>query len=440
MALTTPSQPRQVPRPLSSMSTETFIPGDFVMSRPVSTASSKRTSKASRPAFQRSKRASSRPADNANTSKMTNPSLSSSEQLLQRVLGPLDDNEARQQQIVDRLLGQTDDLDVNALLEDIDIEVNLLSDCLHELSHRMGSIAPQEGRYLTRIKARVEAAFAAVPVAVNLLKDEIAAATSLNKHLVGKLDEFKAEVATSANTLRRLQQDAFMAAFQARMQQNMALDDDVPEDYVQPPKDASHELKDLYELQRKRLQDEIISLRKERDTWLNASMGLCDILSDRRSMTMLKMLRLHQRTWYNSAVHYAIVVRNGSTQALDRLREVVQEWKRSIGISRRQLTKDDEACRAAFKVKLSRVVCQCSCEDDCSADTVHALANSVGRACRELQIRSRPYAQPHPALYCGAPPPARLLLVCGPRRPQRAWLQQRVRLGICEMCWQMPRR
>jgi hypothetical protein len=114
------------------------------------------------------------------------------------------------------------------------------------------------------------------------------------------------------------------------MQQNIAMDDDVPEDYVQPPTDASHELKgshdpyqrarvgarllsvsllDLYELQRQRLEDEVVRLREERNTWLDvrrstiqhhsilmailqASIGLCDILADRKSMTTLKMLRV----------------------------------------------------------------------------------------------------------------------------------------------------
>jgi hypothetical protein len=104
----------------------------------------------------------------------------------------------------------------------------------------------------------------------------------------------------------RLQQEAFLRAFQARIGGQLTLDDNVPEDYMQAPADAAHELKgwlppicaaaarplppqfpyprtdvgvfvvlaDLYELQRQRMEEEIRLLRKERDTWLEVGVAL----------------------------------------------------------------------------------------------------------------------------------------------------------------------
>jgi hypothetical protein len=104
-----------------------------------------------------------------------------------------------------------------------------------------------------------------------------------------------------------------------------------PLSHVQASSDAAHELKDLYELQRQRMQAEIEALRRERDAWYGSAHTLCATMANKNDMHTLKLLRLRQQTWRHLCLQTILHVHRYTASLLDHLRAAVSDFKQTVG-------------------------------------------------------------------------------------------------------------
>lgn len=100
------------------------------------------------------------------SSRLLSREFSSSDQLLEHVLGtPQHDKPS--EDILNRMLGIEDgEEDAHTIVETIDREAQLLSLCMHELSHKLSQTSPAEARYVNRLQKRFQGAFSMVPMLV----------------------------------------------------------------------------------------------------------------------------------------------------------------------------------------------------------------------------------------------------------------------------------
>lgn len=64
----------------------------------------------------------------------------------------------------------------------------------------------------------------------------------------------------------------------------------------------------LYELQRKRLKDQVSSLTFERDLWQQASCDLAKRVIDECNLQTVQRIQLCANSWYKLARHFAVLL------------------------------------------------------------------------------------------------------------------------------------
>ena len=70
----------------------------------------------------------------------------------------------------------------------------------------------------------------------------------------------------------------------------------------------------LYELQRKRLEDQVSNLTFERDLWQQASYDLAQRVADECNLQTLQRIQLSEKSWCKLAGHFAVLLSDKDTQ------------------------------------------------------------------------------------------------------------------------------
>ena len=70
----------------------------------------------------------------------------------------------------------------------------------------------------------------------------------------------------------------------------------------------------MYELQRKRLEDQVVSLTMEKELWQQASYDLARRVSEQCSLKTVQRLQLGEKAWCKLMGHFAVVLSNKDTQ------------------------------------------------------------------------------------------------------------------------------
>lgn len=70
----------------------------------------------------------------------------------------------------------------------------------------------------------------------------------------------------------------------------------------------------LYELQRKRLEDQVSNLTFERDLWQQASYDLAQRVADECNLQTIQRIQLSEKSWCKLAGHFAVLLSDKDTQ------------------------------------------------------------------------------------------------------------------------------
>ena len=81
-----------------------------------------------------------------------------------------------------------------------------------------------------------------------------------------------------------------------------------------PPHSLLAEYHALYELQRKRLEDQVSNLTFERDLWQQASYDLAQRVADECNLQTLQRIQLSEKSWCKLAGHFAVLLSDKDTQ------------------------------------------------------------------------------------------------------------------------------
>ncbi|EGD74363.1 hypothetical protein PTSG_06374 [Salpingoeca rosetta] len=230
-------------------------------------------------------------------------------------------------------------------LTSVHTEAKLLDACLREIVKQIVTKDSSNAHYLTRVQQRYSAIFKRLPLATEMLKQEIETLSKINDHISATLQTFQQKVNAAVAGLavsRDVVKDIASKHFQATQV-------DHPEDYIQTPQDVAHELKDLYELQRVRLASKADKLAEERDAWCKAAFDMASTMADSKDLTLLQKLRLHQSTWNSLGLKFTLRLKDDSTRAVRNLKQAETMWKREMSMLYRKLQQDDTSLLAVVK-------------------------------------------------------------------------------------------
>ncbi|XP_038045386.1 axonemal dynein light chain domain-containing protein 1-like isoform X3 [Patiria miniata] len=213
------------------------------------------------------------------------------------------------------------------LLELIKKEQNIYNLIFHELIRQVSVECAERGELLANLRQRYSKLLDKVPRQVKSLHQEVMAQRALDRRLTEELFRFKNSISQLTNELSDVREHDKVVTSQAQQAQQ-----ELAAALAESEKNAGllAEYHELYELQRARLESQVIALSREKELWSGAAYNLALKVTEANSLATARRLHVSERLWSKLANHFAIVLSDRDTEELSQLQGYIA--------SHRQLT------------------------------------------------------------------------------------------------------
>uniref|UniRef100_A0A3Q3GTL8 Axonemal dynein light chain domain containing 1 n=1 Tax=Labrus bergylta TaxID=56723 RepID=A0A3Q3GTL8_9LABR len=186
------------------------------------------------------------------------------------------------------------------LLELVQVEQNIYNIVFHELIRQVSVSCSERGQLLAKLRQRYQSLIERIPRHLKALHTEAVAQRALDRRLTEEIQHIKISMQQLSMELSKIREhDAFVSqqAELARRQLAGALDQtNTSADMVQ----GYHE---LYELQRCRLEGQLLQMTEERDNWSQLTFCLALKVISVKKLQLISQLHITEQSWSKTAEH-----------------------------------------------------------------------------------------------------------------------------------------
>lgn len=112
------------------------------------------------------------------------------------------------------------------------------------------------------------------------------------------------------------------------------------------------EYHELYELQRKRLENTIKVLIEERDLWIKTSYSISYKVTQENKLNSAKRMNIAEKAWSKLGKHLSILLSDRDTKDLIEIQKIIENWKQLIDEIRIEiLGKENELKKSLFSAR-----------------------------------------------------------------------------------------
>ncbi|XP_071802778.1 axonemal dynein light chain domain-containing protein 1-like isoform X1 [Asterias amurensis] len=202
------------------------------------------------------------------------------------------------------------------LLELIKKEQNIYNLIFHELIRQVSVECAERGELLANLRQRYSKLLDKVPRQVKSLHQEVMAQRALDRRLTEELFRFKTSISDLTDELSDVREHDKVVTSQAQQAQQ-----ELAAALAESEKNAGllAEYHELYELQRARLETQVIALSREKELWSGAAYNLALKVTEANSLSTARRLHISERAWSKLANHFTIVLSDRDTDQLSQL-------------------------------------------------------------------------------------------------------------------------
>ncbi|KAM9378972.1 axonemal dynein light chain domain-containing protein 1 [Phaethornis superciliosus] len=172
---------------------------------------------------------------------------------------------------VDKLIRITGPSQLHDSLELMRAEQNIYNIVFHELIRQVSVDCVERGQLLSKLRQRYVSLLERIPEQMKTLYKKMMAQQLINRHITEELIHFKDSVRQLASELCEVREHDFKVTKEAEKAQEELAEAMLE---AEAKADLLEEYRDLYELQRRRLEEQVLLLAQERDIWCSAAYGL----------------------------------------------------------------------------------------------------------------------------------------------------------------------
>ncbi|XP_070532396.1 axonemal dynein light chain domain-containing protein 1-like isoform X2 [Ptychodera flava] len=232
------------------------------------------------------------------------------------------------------------------LLQLIKKEQNIYNIVFHELIRQVSVECAERGSLLANLRERYSKLLDKVPRQVKSLHQEVMAQRALDRRLTEELLRFKTNISELTSELSDVREHDKLVTMQAAQAQ-----EDLKSALTESEKNAGllAEYHELYELQRKRLEQQVTSLKEERELWSNASYSLALKVTEANSLATARRIHVTEKSWSKLATHFTIVLSDKDTEEMSTLQGFVDKFRDLIASFYQHLKNSDKTSRDRLK-------------------------------------------------------------------------------------------
>ncbi|KAK2835310.1 hypothetical protein Q5P01_015794 [Channa striata] len=221
----------------------------------------------------------------------------------------------------------TDLSQMEGLLELVQVEQNIYNIVFHELIRQVSVGCAERGQLLAKLRKRYQSLLERIPRRVKALHTEAVAQRALDRRLTAEIHHIKTSIQQLSTELSKIRvHDAvvFQQAEHAQRELTEALNQThTNSDVVQ----GYHE---LYELQRNRLEAQLLQLIEERDHWTHHTFCLALKVINIKKLNMVRWLHLCEQNWFKTAERCILFLTSKDTEDLNLIMELCDQWREQL--------------------------------------------------------------------------------------------------------------
>ncbi|NXW00238.1 AXDN1 protein, partial [Fregetta grallaria] len=251
---------------------------------------------------------------------------------------------------VDKLIRVTGPSQLHNLLELMKAEQNIYNIVFHELIRQVSVDCVERGQLLSRLRQRYVGLLERIPEQMKTLYKKLMAQRLVDRHITEELLCFKESVGQLASELYEVREhDRKVTKEAGKAQEELA----TAMQEAKENADFLEEYRELYELQRRRLEEQVLLLAQERDVWSSAAYDLALKIVDRNQLTLVRKIHVSGKTLTNIFKHFIVLLASKDTGDLADLQEETEQFRERLGHVGAEIERSEESSQGKLQIVCS---------------------------------------------------------------------------------------
>ncbi|XP_033937607.1 axonemal dynein light chain domain-containing protein 1 isoform X2 [Pseudochaenichthys georgianus] len=229
---------------------------------------------------------------------------------------------------------------MEGLLELVQVEQNIYNIVFHELIRQVSVGCAERGQLLAKLRQRYQTLLQRIPSRLKALHTEAVAQRALDRRLTEEIHRIKRSIQQLNAELSRIRDHDDSVSQQAECAHQQlagALEQtNINSDVVQ----GYHE---LYDLQRGRLEAQLLQMMEERDCWSQITFCLALKVISVKKLQLISRLHIMEQSWFKTAEHCSLNIALKDTEDMNAIMKLSDYWKEQLTVFMSQLKNTEHA-------------------------------------------------------------------------------------------------
>uniref|UniRef100_A0A8D2JB90 Axonemal dynein light chain domain-containing protein 1 n=1 Tax=Varanus komodoensis TaxID=61221 RepID=A0A8D2JB90_VARKO len=217
-----------------------------------------------------------------------------------------------------------EEVGMHNVLEVLKVEQNIYNIVFHEIIRQVSVDCAERGELLSKLRQRYVELLERIPRQMRTLYKEMMAQRVMDKHITDELFYFKeaiGQLTRELNTIREHDRRATVEAEKAYEELEKAVRDS------EMNANLLDEYRELYELQRARLEGQIHQLTQEKELWSNTAYDLAYKVIGKNKLILARRMYDSEKGWIKVIRHFIMLVASQDALDLSTLQQLTQEFR-----------------------------------------------------------------------------------------------------------------
>ncbi|KAM4722902.1 axonemal dynein light chain domain-containing protein 1 [Rhinophrynus dorsalis] len=236
---------------------------------------------------------------------------------------------------------------IHNLLELLKTEQNIYNIVFHELIRQVSVECVERGELLAKLRQRYVMLLDKVPRQVLKLYSDLLAQRALDRCLTEEIIHFRNAIGEMTNELCQVREHDLRVSKDARQAQA-----ELAKALKEAEKNANllEEYRELYELQRSRLEKHLVHLTEERDLWSGATYRLAKKVIEENQLHLARKLYMCEKSWTKVIRHFILLLASTDTKDLSLIQQTTEAWRGQMVHIEKELQRNEGSSREKIRL------------------------------------------------------------------------------------------
>ncbi|XP_063795883.1 axonemal dynein light chain domain-containing protein 1 isoform X2 [Pseudophryne corroboree] len=231
---------------------------------------------------------------------------------------------------------------IHNLLELIKTEQNIYNIVFHELIRQVSTECVERGVLLAKLRERYVMLLNKIPHQVLSLYNDLLAQRALDRSLTEQIIYFKNSIGDFTHELYQVREHDLRVSKEAKQTQT-----ELAKALRNAKKNANllEEYRELYELQRSRLEKQLAHLTEERDLWSSATYRLARKVIEENQLQLARRLYISEKAWTKVVRHFIVLLASNDTKDLSEIQQTTEKWREHMARFELEVQRSEESSK-----------------------------------------------------------------------------------------------